>query len=365
VLKEYTIYRITSPSGRMYVGYTSLAVAERWRHHRNRADGGEAPNHPFYCEIRQYGAQAFGVETLETVSGLEEALFLEKKYIAECPGELRLNLSPGGHDDAWFGRQHFWMRMRNNPEERAAYLQKLSDTKKANDWSDYALLSRKAEQWRKEHPREAYKMAYRAQRIARRNQPEPLPKPPETQEERKQRLMWKYRRSEMTRQAALRTWGSRSREERAEIGAKLSAAGIARAAAIDPDQRRHMTEKARAAIDREKQCVAVSEGSKKYWEELRKDPERYRALMERKSVIGREAGQKRAANLSQEERRAMTEKARSAPIDRQKQGTAISGGLKRYWSELRNDPSRQAEYQARREAAARGAKGRKKCEPTT
>lgn len=50
--KKYIIYRVIAPDNRCYVGYTSMDLSERWRHHKKRAINGEAPKHPFYNAIR-------------------------------------------------------------------------------------------------------------------------------------------------------------------------------------------------------------------------------------------------------------------------------------------------------------------------
>ncbi len=40
--KTYTVYKITLPSGNVYVGYTSMPIRERWRHHVKRAANNQA-----------------------------------------------------------------------------------------------------------------------------------------------------------------------------------------------------------------------------------------------------------------------------------------------------------------------------------
>ena len=34
---QFTIYKITGPEGKSYIGYTSMTLSERWRHHKLRA----------------------------------------------------------------------------------------------------------------------------------------------------------------------------------------------------------------------------------------------------------------------------------------------------------------------------------------
>lgn len=288
-----------------------MALAERWRHHKRRALAGEAQSHPFYCEIRQYGWENFTVEALDTVEGLMPALLREKERIAECPPELRLNLSPGGMDDARFGARRFWDRMNQNPDEKAMYLKKLSDIKKAADWSDYEKMSRKAAAWRAQNPREAYKLFYRARRIAMRDKSPVLQPAQESQAARKHRLMWKYKRAEMCRIHATRMWEERSQGDKDAIAGKMSAAQKARMAAIDdPAVRRAMTQKARDAIDREHQAKCASRGQKRFWEELRRDPARYREYMDRRSKTCSETMKRKYAAMTIAERAARAEKSR-------------------------------------------------------
>jgi len=98
--KTYIVYRATAPNGKCYVGYTSMALAERWRHHKRRAENGEAPEHPFYCAIRNYGAENFQVEEVCRTNNRLEAMRLEEKHIAETPEDRSMNLSSGGINDA-------------------------------------------------------------------------------------------------------------------------------------------------------------------------------------------------------------------------------------------------------------------------
>ncbi|MBR1737880.1 MAG: GIY-YIG nuclease family protein, partial [Firmicutes bacterium] len=153
--RKYTIYRITGLNGKSYTGYTSMTLNERWRHHRNRAKNGEAPNHPFYNAIREYGADYFVLEKLAVVYDRLSAMELEKKYIAEVPKDMSYNLSVGGVDDASEGGRIFWERLNADPKAREEYLKKLSDAKKNADWTDYEQLIKASLQWRKENPKEA------------------------------------------------------------------------------------------------------------------------------------------------------------------------------------------------------------------
>ncbi|WIF95090.1 GIY-YIG nuclease family protein [Caminicella sporogenes] len=219
--REYTIYSIAAPSGDCYIGYTSLPIKERWRHHIRRALK-EKYKHPFYNAIREFGPENFNIKVLRKTKKFKEAKELEKKFIESAPSEFLFNLSPGGIDDASFGSKIFWERINADPSAREAYLKKLSETKKKNDWTDYEELSKKAQKWREENPKLAYKLSYRAIRIARKSNKSV--KAREYVKPTKEQLMWKYKRSEMCRKNALKMWELRSEDERAEIGKKISKA---------------------------------------------------------------------------------------------------------------------------------------------
>jgi len=195
-----------------------VSVQDRWRLHRLQAFK-ENRKHPLYSAIRKYGAEAFLIDVIDTAKGKKEAQQKEMLHIALAPKEKLYNLSPGGEADGERGRLLFWERLRKDPKALQAYRKKLSDTKKACDWSDYEHLSRLSAAWRKAHPREAWKASYRALRIAARNRelkgPEALPL--------KERLIRKHKIGEKRRRDVTRIWAERSPEEIEIIGQKISA----------------------------------------------------------------------------------------------------------------------------------------------
>ena len=282
--RQYTVYQITSPCGGHYIGYTSLSLAERWRCHKERALSGYSPEHPFYNAIRNNDPDKFIVEPVWYAENLHMALAMEKQYIAKCPVELRLNLSPGGSDDARFGGKIFWERLNQNPEEKEAYLKRLTEgIKRTVHTRDYETLAKKAQAWREEHPVEVYKNALRASRIAR-NKKGVKVKKAETTEERKKRLMWKYKNSEARSKNTVEIWNNRTEEDRKTIGNKISASLKKHMESLTVEERRTATAKARAAVDRERQGKAIKKGIKRFWEELRKDPERYKDHVSRRTA---------------------------------------------------------------------------------
>ena len=295
--KIYSVYKITSPSGRQYVGYTSMDLMDRWYRHKSHAKEQSTEQHPLYQEIRAYDGQGFTIDLLYVTENRITALGKEEQYIASTPGALSLNLSPGGSNDSREGGRIFWERLNADPLKRDAFLKKLSDVKKADDWSDYDEMSRKRDAWRHAHPKEAYRNAYRAIRIA--NKANGRPAPSERKEETlplKERLLRKYKPGVIKSRQMVETWAERTEEERETISRKISRSRKMSMQNLTDDERRAITEAARKAIDVSVQGPAASRGLKKFWEELRADPERYEEYMRKRVATRKATMQKRKAD---------------------------------------------------------------------
>lgn len=272
----YQIYKLTSPSGKFYIGLTKQGIKTRWDNHVRKALTQLAYNHGLYNAIRKYGAAAFTTEELAVAQSKQEAQRLEKKFIAGSDKSKLYNISPGGEADGETGGKIFWDRMRNDPAAMEAYVKKLSDAKRANDTSDYTYMQECLQKWRRENRKVAYQLARRGTRIMNRR----VPAPPSDERTLKDKLMWKWKKGEVVRKNTTAFWEHCSDEKRAEHSAKVSAAATAQWDAIkDPQIRSAMTSKARAAIDRKTQGAAASRGVKKFWEDLKKDPARYSEYM--------------------------------------------------------------------------------------
>ena len=291
---SFTVYRVTAPNSKTYIGYTGMSLAERWRHHILRAH--EAPiKHPFYAAIRHFGASVFTVEALSTHDTRTDAQKAEEQAISATPLDMRFNLSPGGVADAAFGGKMFWKRINEDPAQRAAYLAKLSRAKLNNDWTDYDVLTEKAAQWRKDNPREAYKLAYRAIRLAR--QAQQLNKQG-SERSLKDRLLWKHNRSAATRKMATEVWASRDKETRAAIGESISRARKKQLESKTHEELQQQTKAARAAIDRDRQGKLASAGLKSFWAQLRADPVRYTEYINRRKIsLARTLEEKKRENV--------------------------------------------------------------------
>ncbi|MFA9398376.1 MAG: GIY-YIG nuclease family protein [Clostridiaceae bacterium] len=219
--RQFKIYKITCINGCYYIGYTIQSIDERLRQHIARALNGEAKGHPFYEDIRHLGKDDFRISVLDKTLDRQQAMLLEKKHIALEKSSKLYNLSSGGLEDASCGGKIFWQRLNADPEARKAYIKKLSEIKKSRDWTDYDDMTKKALEWRKENSKIAYKMAYRAIRIANKQR---VIKSQKDTRPKKEKLMWKYKRSEMTRKNAIGLWKLRSEEEKLEVGRKISIA---------------------------------------------------------------------------------------------------------------------------------------------
>jgi hypothetical protein len=100
---------------------------------------------------------------------------------------------------------------------------------------------------------------------------------------RKERLMHKFKLNDMKSEYVTEIWANRSDEERTAIAQKIAAKQAANMSAKTIDERREITAKARAAINREKQGKAASRGLKNWWAELRKNPGEYAAYIQSRS----------------------------------------------------------------------------------
>ena len=87
------IYMITSPSGRHYVGQTTMSLDERMRHHQRPESGCTILS----ASIRKYGWASFVVQVLQECSN-EELNDLERLYIKkfDCLAPMGMNCTTGG-----------------------------------------------------------------------------------------------------------------------------------------------------------------------------------------------------------------------------------------------------------------------------
>lgn len=76
------VYKITNTvTNKIYIGYTSLSIEDRWNQHKFDALKQES-NRKFYNAIRKYGTEVWNLELLCETSTVNEAKEKEISYIA-------------------------------------------------------------------------------------------------------------------------------------------------------------------------------------------------------------------------------------------------------------------------------------------
>lgn len=96
----FTVYAHRSPSGKVYVGWTSRP-RRRWNTHVNDAVKRMSPT-PFHKAIRKYGPESFSHEVLEVMTTPEGARRAEQVWIKELGafGPRGYNATLGGDGTA-------------------------------------------------------------------------------------------------------------------------------------------------------------------------------------------------------------------------------------------------------------------------
>jgi len=262
--ERYTIYRLTSPSGRSYVGLTSQPLQVRWGQHVRRAAKGA--HHPFCAAIRKYGAQALTVEVLRACDTLEEAFVAEIEEIAALLNPY--NLSPEGAFDGPAGTSAAAELLRD-PAWEAAYRAALSRGCRESEahQAHAAELPALARDWRLANPREAYRIARRNLRLALKAERKNVNPKAWTDEDRKaqsERLLKRFaertpseklKAKRAARVRAKHLWNARTPEQVADVSAKISDGMVAFNAQLPDEQRAERQAQlaaARARIDHDK-----------------------------------------------------------------------------------------------------------------
>lgn len=98
----FTIYLLTSPSGKHYVGQTSQPIEKRWKH-----GTGYKSCVALNKAIKKYGWENFTHEILAVCNTSEEADELEKKFIQEynCIVPNGYNIDRGGNANKIMGEE--------------------------------------------------------------------------------------------------------------------------------------------------------------------------------------------------------------------------------------------------------------------
>lgn len=280
--RKYSIYKITSPSGKCYIGLTSLTVLKRWYSHCSLANRNK--NHPFHSAIRKYGQENFIIETLFSDLTKEQAQEKEIEHIALIPKAMSYNLSKGGEADGAEGSRIFWAKVNSDPIYKAKYLKNLSEGLKKGKSRDYVMIVASAKKWRKDNPKLAWKLTYRGLRLANKansvkfadlNRPE--------ERTLKSRLLHKFKPNKISQINVTKVWANRNEKTKKEIFSKISDTLKEKNKSLSAEEKMAMVSKARSCIDRSIQGPAASAGIKKFWVDLKADPVRFKAHMDAKT----------------------------------------------------------------------------------
>ena len=76
-MKDWKIYKHTSPRGKVYIGITKQTINQRWRNGTGYKDSSY-----FYKAVIKYGWDAFEHKIIQTTDTLEKAQILEKMWIS-------------------------------------------------------------------------------------------------------------------------------------------------------------------------------------------------------------------------------------------------------------------------------------------
>lgn len=229
----FSIYEITGPTGKRYVGYTGQPVLVRFGQHLRRARKRKT-SHPLYDSMKKYECLGFSVRVVCVVQTIEEAKEKEMSIIrAEKP---EYNVSPGGED--WrFGFSEL-ERLRSDPVFEVRYKKALSRGCKESEAhkKSWTRIKEVCDRFREQNPKEAYRNVRRASRLARKanigkaswnaglvgvlhHTEESL----EKMRESKKKVLSCSAYREKLRLGAKRSWGNMSEEKRAERISKMSA----------------------------------------------------------------------------------------------------------------------------------------------
>lgn len=102
-MKYFLIYKLTSPSGKCYIGQTKQKFYRRLNEHKSNS---KKLNYPLYNAIRKYGWINFKKEILEEKIAENKIDDLEKYYIKENNSlkPFGYNLQSGGNKNKHFSK---------------------------------------------------------------------------------------------------------------------------------------------------------------------------------------------------------------------------------------------------------------------
>lgn len=279
----YRVYRLTSPSGRWYIGHTKQAIQERWRQHVQTALSGRRKT-ALYDAIKKYGPESFRVELVEDYPTIEEAMMREVIEIEQGRVCGRIyNLSAGGED--YRSGLKILRELMSDPLWMMEYRKRLSEGCKASPAHQKRLadMTAQAAAWRAENPDRAKEISRRNALIAAekargvKRGPRDWVPPAEWREKMgvSQRRRWekatpeeREKKSHTSRRAAADVWARRTDCERAAIGQAISERLKEANALLTPDEkaaREAQLAAARKNIDHDLRKRRQREALAAYW----------------------------------------------------------------------------------------------------
>lgn len=171
-MNSYTVYKHTSPSGKVYIGITARPVSRRWH-------GGSAyrNNAHFYAAIKKYGWDEFKHDILATGLDRETACRMEVELIAQYGSTdpaKGYNQSPGG-DKTTLGYKYSEESRRRIGEALKGKRKGIPHTEEHREHIRQSLTGRKHSAATREKLREALGDRFNTEE-ARRKQRENTPK---------------------------------------------------------------------------------------------------------------------------------------------------------------------------------------------
>ena len=272
------LYEIISPSGKSYIGITKRKIEDRWSNHVSKALNNPNYNHPFYNAIRKYGKDSFTLKILRDNLTEEEAKKAEIEEISRrrLEGFRIYNISRGGEYDGADGSRIFWDKITKDKEAYDEYRKKLSIKAKSRSKEYYEGFFNKSEEWKRSHPKQVYKTAYRASRLALRAKGDFRNwferNPPEGRI-----ACLKSRRVQWTK----KMWENRSEEQRKSVGRSISVSLKRRNAGLSREQK----EAANKQLSKARKNINVSLRSQRVREayaKLKADPEKWEAYLRKR-----------------------------------------------------------------------------------
>ena len=171
-MNNYTVYKHTSPAGKVYIGITARPVSRRWH-------GGSAyrNNAHFFAAIKKYGWEYFKHDILATGLTGEAACKMEVELIAEYDSTnpaKGYNHSPGG-DKTTLGYKHSAESRRRIGEALKGKRKGIPHTEEHREHIRQALTGRKHSDVTREKLRKALGDRFNTEE-ARKKQRENTPK---------------------------------------------------------------------------------------------------------------------------------------------------------------------------------------------